>query len=102
MASDDHFDGILLDYHGYCEEVGIRCDLDCRPRDVNVEADELTNGIFTSFDMRKRVPLEWKDWHLPMEELLMKFSEAFCKRRHDAVDLGAKDGRAKFQKTAWG
>ena len=40
--------------------------------------------------------------HLPMEELLMKFSEAFCKRRHDAVDLGAKDGRAKFQKTAWG
>lgn len=37
---------ILMDSLGYCEEVGIRCDLDWRPRDVNVEADELANGIF--------------------------------------------------------
>ena len=93
---------LLMDYLGYCEEVGVRCELDWRPRDANIEADEITNGKFTSFSLANRIFVRWEDITLPMVQLLMKFSEAFSKRKHDVLDPGARDEFSKFQKTTWG
>jgi hypothetical protein len=48
---------VLMDYLAYRESIGVRCHLDWRPRDVNIEADQLTNEIFNSFSPENRVHL---------------------------------------------
>ena len=93
---------ILMDYLNCCEELGIRCELDWRPHETNVEADEITNENFTSFDPKRRIFLEWENISLPMVELLMSSSEAFAKRKHETEVEGAVIDQTKFQKTTWG
>ena len=68
---------ILMDYLAFSEGVGIRCDLDWHPREVNVEADDLTNQIFDKFDTDKRIQVSWEDLRFPMINLLMAFTESF-------------------------
>ena len=93
---------ILMDYLAFSEEVGIRCDLDWRPRDVNVEADDLTNQIFNKFEMNKRIQVSWEDLRFPMIDLLMAFTESFSKRKFEAATAKDTGGNAKFQKSEWG
>ena len=93
---------VLMDYLGHCESVGVQCRLDWRPRDVNVEADQLTNEIFDSFDLRNRIEFDWKAIDLPMVSLLMKFSEGFSKRRLPQPPAKDHGDGAKFQKSVWG
>ena len=93
---------ILMDYLAFSEEVGIRCDLDWRPRDVNVEADYLTNQIFNKFEMNKRIQVSWEDLRFPMIDLLMAFTESFSKRKFEAATAKDTGGNAKFQKSEWG
>ena len=93
---------ILMDYLAFCETEGIGCRLDWRARDTNVEADELTNGIFKSFDLSRRIKVEWENLSFPMIDLLMRFSESFSKRKIQQMDLGAGKKKPKFTKTTWG
>ena len=93
---------ILIDYLAFCETEGIGCRLDWRPRDTNVEADELTNGIFKSFDLSLRIKVRREDLHFPMIDFLMRFSESFSKRKIQQMDLGAGEKKPKFTKTTWG
>ena len=93
---------ILMDYLAFSEEVGIRCDLDWRPRDVNVEADDLTNQIFNKFEMNKRIQVSWEDLRFPMIDLLMAFTESFSKRKFEAATAKDTGENAKFQKSEWG
>ena len=93
---------ILMDYLGFCEEKGVRCDLDWRPRDVNVEADQLTNKDYSSFDERLRIPVKWEDLRFPMIESLVQFGESFSKRKLESAGMGAGGARPKFVKTVWG
>ena len=46
-------------------------------RDSNVEADALTNGDFTAFDLSKRVPLTWSQVALPIAQALMAADAEF-------------------------
>ena len=38
---------VLMEYLGTCEEMGLRCHLDWRPRDTNTEADDLTKSFWS-------------------------------------------------------
>ena len=93
---------VLMDYLGYCEEMGLRCHLDWRPRDVNVEADDLTNLKFDSFNLAKRIKVRWESLEFPMIELLMRFSETFAKRKAQQASLESTDCFQKFEKSTWG
>ena len=93
---------ILMDYLGFCEEKGIRCHLDWRPRDTNIEADQLTNKDFSSFDSSRRIHASWEDLKFPMIDLLMSFAESFSKRKLEAVEVGAIESQPKFAKSTWG
>ena len=39
---------VLIEYLDHCDMVGLRCQLDWRPRETNVQADDLTNHKFDS------------------------------------------------------
>ena len=93
---------VLMDYLDFCETKGLRCQLDWRPRDTNVEADQLTNEDFSSFDLEKRIKIKWEDIKLPMVELLMSYSETFSKRKFEATQMGAAQDHSKFAKSTWG
>ena len=93
---------VLMDFLGCCEQLQLRCHLDWRPRDANVEADQLTNGIFTAFDSNKRLDLRWNELEFPMIKLLMAASETFSKRKFEMVDGQHKPTGAKFVKSTWG
>ena len=93
---------LLLDYLAYCEEIGVRCELDWRPRDANVEADQLTNSDFSAFSIERRIKVEWEDLSFPIVDLLMKYSESFSKRKHEVLDGGAAGRGSKFTKSTWG
>jgi hypothetical protein len=71
---------ILMDYLAYCEEKDIRCQLDWRPREVNIEADQLTNENFESFSLDNRIHILWENLSFPMITLLSSFAEGFSKR----------------------
>ena len=92
---------ILMEYLGTCEEVGLRCHLDWRPRDTNTEADDLTNGRFDAFSASNRLEVSWENLRLPYIDSLMKFAETFSKRRPSSV-AAQKAPEEKFQKSNWG
>ena len=91
---------ILMEYLGTCEEIGLRCHLDWRPRDTNTEADDLTNGRFEAFQDSRRIQVSWSDLDLPYIQSLMKHSETFSKRRLSGPLQHLSEG--KFQKSKWG
>ena len=81
--------------------VGLRCQLDWRPRETNVQADDLTNHKFDQFDPSLRVEASWDSLKFPMIELLMGFAESFKKRKENMVH-SASMPPTKFQKSQWG
>ena len=91
---------VLMEYLGTCEEIGLRCHLDWRPRDTNTEADDLTNGRFEAFQDSRRIQVSWSDLDLPYIQSLMKHSETFSKRRPSEPLQHSSEG--KFQKSKWG
>eukprot|EP00434_Breviolum_minutum_P010462 symbB.v1.2.009227.t1/scaffold582.1/size184522/13 len=91
---------ILMEYLGTCEEIGLRCHLDWRPRDTNTEADDLTNGRFEAFQDSRRIQVSWSGLDLPYIQSLMKHSETFSKRRLSEPLQRLSEG--KFQKSKWG
>eukprot|EP00435_Cladocopium_sp_Y103_P060387 s1226_g22.t1 len=93
---------VLMDYLGFCEEQGLHCQLDWRPRDTHVEADQLTNGIFDSFDLSRRLEVTWEKLEFPMIDRLMKFAESFSKRKVLDAPRNDGEGREKFVKPSWG
>ena len=91
---------ILMEYLGTCEETGLRCHLDWRPRDTKTEADDLTNGRFKAFQDSRRIQVSWSDLDLPYIQSLMKHSGTFSKRRPSEPLQRLSEG--KFQKSKWG
>ena len=93
---------LLMEYLSYCESVGLRCHLDWRPREVNVEADDLTNQIFDKFEMNNRIHFRWEDLELPILSRLIPFAETFSKKKFEASASNADGRGAKFRKSEWG
>ena len=80
----------------------MRCQLDWRPRESNIEADDLTNQVFDKFDLERRVEVSWSSLKFPMINLLMKFTESFSKRKFDTAASSATGPSTKFSKSKWG
>ena len=92
---------ILMDYLAHCETVGLRCQMDWRPRDANIEADDLTNQVYDKFSLDKRIHLTWEDLSFPMLDLLVSFSESFSKRKFETSDSKVSGEVARFKKSEW-
>ena len=75
-----------------------------RPREENVEADQLTNEIFTGFDPALRVVLALGDMDLSVLNFLVKSREDFDgareRARLEAKAEGAKTNK-RFDKSPW-
>ena len=56
---------ILMQYVDFCDLLGIRCHLSWRPRDTNVEADQITKFSVDGFDASLRLPVSWSELDLP-------------------------------------
>ena len=93
---------LLMEYLSYCETVGLRCQLDWRPREVNIEADDLTNQVFSKFQMKNRIQFHWEDLDLPILSKLIVFAEGFTKRKFEASITKIDGGGARFKKSEWG
>ena len=94
-------------------QLGLKCylhglvfQLRWRPRETNVEADDLTNLRFDRFDMALRCQVKWKglDWSL-MEELLQFREEVQRwkeeKRKLPGVQVKASKRQKMAAKTKW-
>ena len=93
---------VLMEYLAICECKHMRFQLEWHPRESNVEADDLTNLEFGKFDLQKRINVSWSDLKFPMIELLMKFCEAFSKRKFEIASQQQTGPMQKFTKTKWG
>ena len=93
---------VLMEYLAICERKHMRVQLEWRPRESNVEADDLTNLEFGKFDLKKRISVSWSDLKFPMIEMLMKFTESFSKRKFDLENQPHAGPVQKFTKTKWG
>ena len=91
---------VLMEYHSHCETLGVRCRLDWRPRNCNVEADDLTNHRFENFDQGLRLNAKWKDLTFPLLSRLIGFAQAFAKRKKEGWDVVISS--EKFVKSSWG
>ena len=76
---------VLMEYLAICERKRMRVQLEWRPRESNVEADDLTNLEFGKSDLNRRIDVAWHDLEFPMIEMLMKFTESFSKRKLEAT-----------------
>lgn len=93
---------VLMDYLAICESRRLRCNLCWRPRDANVEADDLTNGVFDKFDSCNRIDISWKDLRFPFITSFMPSAGSLSKKRI-LEDLKVDSGKSeKFQKSSWG
>ena len=70
---------LLMVYLAICERKRMCMQLEWRPRESNVEADDLTNLVFDRFDMAKCIEIARSELKFPVIELLMKFTESFSK-----------------------
>ena len=79
-------------------------DLRWRPRDENKEADELTNEVFSSFSMSKRVALSFEQLDLQLVNELWSTKLQFDQMREQARQSPAEKphkGKRKHDKTEW-
>ena len=79
---------VLMQYECSCDVMGIRCLLSWRPRDANVEADNITKNRLEGFNPDLRLKCQWSEIDLSVLRPLLaygNFSEALL----DAKSLSA-------------
>ena len=78
-------------------------DLDWVPRELNQEADDLSNGIFDKFDPELRVPVDQGMVQLLMLDRLMKEGAEYydATARAKRARQGDPHGAPKQKKTSW-
>ena len=91
---------VLMEYLSQCESMNIRCQRNWRPRDTNVEADDLTNEKFERFNLNNRIDCQWQDFRFPILEKLVGFTQSFVKIRAEH-QLERPSKEAKFEKSKW-
>ena len=92
---------VLMEYLSQFESMNIRCKLNWRPRDTDVEADDLTNERFNRFDLKLRVPIKWDDLTFPILERMIGFTQSFIKSKAEH-QLERPSKVARFEKSKWG
>ena len=92
---------VLTELWHQCNVRHIRCSLDWRSREENVEADDLTSERYQRFVPSKRISVKWSELELPILEAMVRFVAGF---EHDKkLAAGMPDGTAKgLVKSSWG
>eukprot|EP00435_Cladocopium_sp_Y103_P053611 s233_g17.t1 len=75
-----------------------------RPREENVEADQLTHEIFAPFSPSQRVDLKFSDLDLDLLMMLWQTKAQFDLARQEAKQAalaGPPARKRKYEKTAW-
>ena len=75
-----------------------------RPREQNVEADQLTNEDFTGFDESLRIDAGWDDLQFKVLEDLVQTRESFVLEKARAKEMAARAPKVrpkKFDKSPW-
>ena len=98
---------ILLELATQLKVAGLEMDLGWVPRDQNIPADSLTNGIFDGFTESKRIKVDFKDlkW-LVLDELMAKAGELdsevkLAKTSKEVKGFSEKDAKVKRGETKW-
>lgn len=79
-------------------------DLRWRPREENVETDNLTNEEFAGFSETDRIPVTLSDMDLCIVETLWETKVQFDEARAEAKSMGrtiADGKKRKFDKSVW-
>ena len=89
----------------------IRVNLQWRPRELNTEADALTNSDFTGFDVSKRIHVDWPSLPIELLRSLVAHSSSFASEVNTNRQLANTSRRDTKQhkrrkrandKTIWG
>ena len=75
-----------------------------RPREENVEADDLTNERFSDFDLAKRITISWQDLDLKILQSLVQTRSEFEQKKVEAksgASIRTPGKSKKFEKTPW-
>ena len=75
-----------------------------RPREENIEADSLTNEIFTGFEENARIRLKWEDLELGVLNALVHTRAQFDTAREsarEAAKLEPKSSKKRYDKSQW-
>eukprot|EP00435_Cladocopium_sp_Y103_P075421 s2_g57.t1 len=75
-----------------------------RPREENVEADQLTNEDYSSFDARDRISVVWSELDLGIVSALVKTRSEFESARERQKEIAKSSPsvrKKKFDKSAW-
>jgi hypothetical protein len=87
---------ILMQLARACARRGIVLSLNWREREQNQEADDLSNSVFTRFDLRNRVHVSYEDLELSfMNTLLKKGTELYKEVKE------AREQKKEAQKGYW-
>ena len=97
---------VVLQFYTKIWDNSLWVDLRWRPRDTNVEADQLTNGDFKGFDEKRRVQIQYRDLDVNLIELLQKtlavFEETATEFREKVRGQKGMSKRQKLEtKSAW-
>ena len=80
----------------------LRLKLTWRPREENTLADQLTNEVFDSFDLRQRLSVSWNELPLSMLDNLWSTKSDFDQSRKDiSASAPNKSRKRKADKTPW-
>ena len=99
---------VLMQLASYLSKQSARLSLRWRPREENVEADDLTNSCFEKFNLSNRIPLAWAQIDKSLLESLLLHVEEYSTvlanakaKRSARVDVSVRAPVKKRVKTAW-
>ena len=95
---------ILMESVDFCNFLGIRCHLSWRPRDTDVEADQITKFSVDGFDSNLRLPISWSELDSSVLLPLLKYGSFKCDLGHVRMDGSAQaiSTGVRFEKSVWG
>ena len=80
------------------DRLGLRLDVRWAPRDLNQEADDLSNGKVENFNAAHRVEVDVRESSWLVLNELMKFGQDFEKERNRARKKRLRDARTFLRK----
>ena len=89
---------VLMELTSLLSSKGLWLNLDWTPRTDNIEADQLTNEVFTSFDLSLRMDFQWKDVPSTVMTSLLERGETFL----EELEGRRASRKAQFKSTAIG
>ena len=75
------------------EELGARLSMEWAPREVNVEADRLSNGDYSGFIEENRIPMQMEDIKWTVLDRFMRLGAEFASEQENRPKLTLKPSK---------